>query len=144
VGVGLNHRNQPKVFYFYDKTKTKIMKAILNFIDAWGVRIMVFLVVIIFFKTCTTNTKVQNVNDSVDSLSVKLRKEIKIEGLKSEKRAIQASDRKILDVNRQTEIDQETTCDIDIPATNKIGTKNIALFGCSITQFHIFFIIFLI
>jgi hypothetical protein len=85
----------------------KIMKAILNFIDAWGVRIMFLLVVIIFFKTCTTNTKVQNVNDSVDSLSVKLTKEIKIEGLKSEKRAIQASDRKILDVNRQTEIDQE-------------------------------------
>lgn len=85
----------------------KIMKAILNFIDAWGVRIMFLLVVIIFFKTCTTNTKIQNVNDSVDSLSVKLTKEIKIEGLKSEKRAIQASDRKILDVNRQTEIDQE-------------------------------------
>ncbi len=83
------------------------MKAILNFIDAWGVRIMFFLVIIIFFKTCTTNTRVQNANDSVDSLSVKLRKEIKIEGLKSEKRAIQASDRKILDVNRQTEIDQE-------------------------------------
>ena len=83
------------------------MKAILYFIDAWGVRIMFLLVVIVFFKTCTTNTKVQNVNDSVDSLSVKLRKEIKIEGLKSEKRAIQASDRKILDVNRQTEIDQE-------------------------------------
>ena len=83
------------------------MKTILNFIDAWGVRIMFLLVVIIFFKTCTTNTKVQNVNDSVDSLSVKLRKEIKIEGLKSEKRAIQASDRKILDVNRQTQIDQE-------------------------------------
>ena len=83
------------------------MKAILNFIDAWGVRIMFFLVIIVFFKTCTTNTRVQNVNDSVDSLSVELRKEIKIEGLKSEKRAIQASDRKILDVNRQTEIDQE-------------------------------------
>jgi len=83
------------------------MKAILNFIDVWGNRIMFLLVVIIFFKTCTTNTKVQNVNDSVDSLSVKLCKEIKIEGLKSEKRAIQASDRKILDVNRQTEIDQE-------------------------------------
>ena len=83
------------------------MKAILNFIDAWGVRIMFFLVVITFFKTCTTNSKVQDVNDSVDSLSVKLHKEIKIEGLQSEKRAIQASDRKILDVNRQTEIDQE-------------------------------------
>ena len=83
------------------------MKSILNFIDSWGNRIMFFLVVIIFFKTCTTNTKVQDVNDSVDSLSVKLHREIKIEGLKSEKRAIQASDRKILDVNRQTQIDQE-------------------------------------
>jgi len=83
------------------------MKPILNFIDAWGVRILFFLVIIVFFKTCTTNPRVQNVNDSVDSLSVKLHKEIKIEGLKSEKRAIQASDRKILDVNRQTEIDQE-------------------------------------
>ena len=83
------------------------MKPILNFIDTWGIRIMFFLVVITFFKTCSTNSKVQDVNDSVDSLSVKLRKEIKIEGLKSEKRAIQASDRKILDVTRQTQIDQE-------------------------------------
>jgi hypothetical protein len=83
------------------------MKSILNFIDTWGIRVMFFLVIIIFFKTCTTNTRVENVNESIDSLSVKLRKEIKIEGLKSEKRAIQASDRKIMDVNRQTEIDQE-------------------------------------
>jgi hypothetical protein len=83
------------------------MKPILNFIDTWGIRIMFFLVIITFFKTCTTNSKVQDVNDSVDSLSVKLRREIKIEGLKSEKRAIQASDRKILDVTRQTQIDQE-------------------------------------
>ena len=83
------------------------MKPILNFIDAWGIRIMFLLVVITFFKTCSTNSRVQDVNDSVDSLSVKLRREIKIEGLKSEKRAIQASDRKILDVTRQTQIDQE-------------------------------------
>ena len=32
---------------------------------------------------------------------------MQIEGLKSEKRAIQASDRKILDVQRQTQIDEE-------------------------------------
>jgi hypothetical protein len=83
------------------------MKPILNFIDTWGIRIMFFLFIITFFKTCSTNSRVQDVNDSVDSLSVKLRKEIKIEGLKSEKRAIQASDRKILDVTRQTQIDQE-------------------------------------
>jgi len=89
------------------KLKQKIMKSVLNFIDSWGNRIMFFLVIIVFFKTCTTNTRVERVNESIDSLSVNLRKEIKIEGLKSEKRAIQASDRKIMDVNRQTEIDQE-------------------------------------
>ena len=62
----------------------------------------------VMFPTSSHNSPpINSVNDSVDSLSVKLRKEIKIEGLKSEKRAIQASDRKILDVNRQTEIDQE-------------------------------------
>ena len=37
----------------------------------------------------------------------RLKKEIKIEGLKSEKRMIQSTDRKIFDVNRQTEIDKE-------------------------------------
>jgi hypothetical protein len=31
---------------------------------------------------------------------------------------------------------QDTTCDIDIPATNKIGTKNIALLGCSLMNDH--------
>ena len=80
------------------------MKAILNFIDAWGVRIMFLLVVIIFFKTCTTNTRVQNVNDSVDSLSVELRKEIKIEGLEAERRMIQSTDREMMDVTRQERI----------------------------------------
>jgi ATP-dependent Clp protease ATP-binding subunit ClpA len=34
-------------------------------------------------------------------------KELKKEGLKSEKRMIQSTDRKILDVNRQTQIDEE-------------------------------------
>jgi hypothetical protein len=32
---------------------------------------------------------------------------LQIEGLKSEKRMIQSTDRKILDVNRQTQIDNE-------------------------------------
>ena len=53
--------------------KQKIMKAVLNFIDAWGVRIMFFLVVITFFKTCNTNSKVQDVNDSVGSYIISCR-----------------------------------------------------------------------
>jgi hypothetical protein len=34
----------------------------------------------------------------------------------------------------------ETTCDIDIAATNKIGNKNIDLLGLSFIQFQTFFI----
>jgi len=90
------------------------MKAILNFIDTWCVRIITLLILIIFFKTCSTNGKVEKVqksvvetNTKVDSLSLELQKQIKIEGLKSEKRMIQSTDRKIMDVNRQTEIDKE-------------------------------------
>ena len=37
----------------------------------------------------------------------KYQQQILIEGLKSEKRMIQATDRKMLDVQRQTEIDKE-------------------------------------
>lgn len=97
------------------------MKTILNYIDVWGTRIMLLLVVIIFLKTCTTNSKIKNESTKIETLGNKvdslgfvinnlhkeIRKEIKIEGLKSEKRMIQSTDRKILDVNRQTEIDKE-------------------------------------
>jgi hypothetical protein len=90
------------------------MKSILNFIDTWGIRITTLLVLVIFLKTCSTNGKVEKVqkrvvetNIKVDSLSIELQKQIKIEGLKSEKRMIQSTDRKIMDVNRQTEIDKE-------------------------------------
>jgi thiamine biosynthesis lipoprotein ApbE len=91
-----------------------IMKNILNFIDTWGVRTMTILVLVVFLKTCSTNSRIEkvdkeikSVNQSVDYLLTTLKKEIKIEGLKSEKRMIQATDRKMMDVNRQTEIDKE-------------------------------------
>lgn len=90
------------------------MKAILNFLDKWGVRISTFLILIIFLKTCSTNGRIEKVqknldvtNSQVDSLGMELRKEMRIEGLKAEKRMIQSTDRKMLDVQRQTEIDKE-------------------------------------
>jgi predicted Holliday junction resolvase-like endonuclease len=83
------------------------MKTILKFIDDWGIRIMTLLVVIVFFKTCGTNTKIEKLTKNVESLEVNLKKEIKVEGLKTERRMIQSTDRKIMDVNRQSEIDKE-------------------------------------
>jgi hypothetical protein len=53
------------------------------------------------------NAKIQS--SYMDSLCTKneLNKIIEIEGLKAEKRMIQSTDRKIMDVNRQSEIDLE-------------------------------------
>ena len=41
------------------------MKNILNFIDQWGGRISFLLIVIIFLKTCTTNTKIERVENNL-------------------------------------------------------------------------------
>jgi PBP1b-binding outer membrane lipoprotein LpoB len=90
------------------------MKNILNFLDKWGMRISTLLILIVFLKTCSTNGRIDKIQDNlevtnskVDTLAIELRKEMKIEGLKSEKRMIQATDRKMLDVQRQNAIEQE-------------------------------------
>ena len=96
------------------------MKAVTEFIDKWAIRIMFPLVIIVFFKTCNTNNKVERTREDltskVDSINnvikqsaskSEIQKMVKIEGLKAEKRMIQSTDRKILDVNRQSEIDKE-------------------------------------
>jgi hypothetical protein len=44
--------------------------------------------------------------DSLQSTAAS-KKDLQIEGLKAEKRMIQSTDRKMLDVNRQAEIDKE-------------------------------------
>jgi PBP1b-binding outer membrane lipoprotein LpoB len=87
------------------------MKKIFEFLDGWGIRLSSLLILIIFFKTCSTNTRVEKVketavktNERVDSLTIQLRKEIKIEGLEAERRMIQSTDREMMDVTRQERI----------------------------------------
>jgi hypothetical protein len=48
-----------------------------------------------------------NVRRTNDSIATQLKNEIRVEGLKSELRMIQATDRKILDVQRQNQIEVE-------------------------------------
>jgi Mg2+/Co2+ transporter CorB len=97
------------------------MKNITDFLDKWSVRVLLPLVLIIFFKTCSTNGKIEKTKEelttqittgdsTVKSVIIskdELKKMLTIEGLKVEKRMIQSTDRKILDVNRQSEIDRE-------------------------------------
>jgi len=91
------------------------MQKVMNFVDKHGMMIVLVLVVL---STCTGSMskkryekKVMSEFDSLKTeikvLKKELQKEIKVEGLKVEKRMIQSTDRKILDVNRQAEIDKE-------------------------------------
>jgi hypothetical protein len=59
-------------------------------------------------KSCGVDrevTKIKKQLTTLDSLATK--KDLEIEGLKAEKRMIQATDRKMLDVQRQSDIDTE-------------------------------------
>lgn len=75
--------------------------------------VLVFLI-LIFFQTCGDDAKplrkrVETLSAKIDSLDAKTvsHKDLRIEGLKVEKRLIQATDRKLMDVNRQFEIEKE-------------------------------------
>ena len=85
-----------------------------TFITKHFSKIVLFLLIAILFNTC--GNPVKPLNKRIDSLTLKIdslsnisvnKKDLRIEGLKSEKRMIQSTDRKILDVNRQSEIDKE-------------------------------------
>ena len=97
------------------------MKKLNTFITNQYPKILLILGILIFFNTCgnpnkVLTKKVDALSQKVDALSQKIdslelitvtKKDLKIEGLRSEKRMIQSTDRKILDVNRQSEIDKE-------------------------------------
>lgn len=60
-----------------------------------------------FLKSCGDTREISKVRKEMTEQEKRFEVKIQIEGLKSEKRAIQASDRKLLDVQRQTQIDEE-------------------------------------
>lgn len=66
-----------------------------------------------FFKSCGDTRELTKIRKEIsaikDSTFTKdeISRELKISGLESEKRMIQATDRKLLDVRRQTEIEEE-------------------------------------
>jgi outer membrane murein-binding lipoprotein Lpp len=90
------------------------MKKIVDFINKYGMVIITPLILIMFLKTCSTNSRVDSVtkqvemtNQKIDTLEVDFEKEIQIEGLKSEKRMIQSVSRSLIDRNRERQIDNE-------------------------------------
>jgi len=91
-----------------------------NFLSKHGTKISIILLLLTYLKSCGTSSELNKVKKEfqaqktiIDALPNK--KDVEIEGLKAEKRMIQSVDRKILDVNRQSEIDLEI---------KKLQTKN--------------------
>ena len=75
--------------------------------------IVLVIALLTFLKGCNDTKKLSNIEKEIsaikDSTYTKgeLDRELKITGLESENRMIQATDRKLLDVRRQTEIEEE-------------------------------------
>ena len=76
--------------------------------------LIVFIFLIIgWLKGCGDSKELGKINDDIKTIKdstytkAEMNKQLKIMSLETEKRFIQSTDRKILDVNRQTQIDLE-------------------------------------
>ena len=84
-----------------------------NFIQKNFTTIVLVITLLSLFKSCGDSRELTKVRQEItaikDSTYTKqeLNIELQISGLEAEKRMIQATDRKLLDVHRQTQIDQE-------------------------------------
>jgi hypothetical protein len=92
------------------------MEKINKFFKDHGSKVITILLVLLYFKSCGIDKDIVKLKKEVAETSVKTielieklptAKDLKIEGLNAEKRMIQATDRKMLDVQRQSEIEKE-------------------------------------
>ncbi len=92
------------------------MNKINEFFKEHGSKIITGLLILLYFKTCSFSKEVGRLKKEVKETSAKTLEiveslpttnDLKIEGLNAEKRMIQATDRKIFDVQRQNEIEKE-------------------------------------
>jgi 5-methylcytosine-specific restriction endonuclease McrBC GTP-binding regulatory subunit McrB len=84
-----------------------------NFIQKNFTIIVMVIALLGLFKSCGDSRELSKMRKEIQSIKdstytkTELNKELKIMGLESEKRMIQATDRKLLDVQRQTQIEEE-------------------------------------
>ena len=79
-----------------------------------GIGGFVFVLLLLgFFRSCSESKELTKIRKEITAIKdstytkTELDKELKIMSLETEKRFIQSTDRKILDVNRQSQIDYE-------------------------------------
>jgi hypothetical protein len=83
-----------------------------NFLKERANMIIIILLVLNYFKSCGNGSDLKTIKREISGIKSRIntipsKNDIMIEGLRVEKRMIQSTDRKILDVNRQSEIDKQ-------------------------------------
>ena len=84
-----------------------------KFIENNFVIIVLVIALLGFFKSCGDSRELTKMRQEVEAIKdstytkQELNVELQISGLEAEKRMIQATDRKLLDVRRQTEIEDQ-------------------------------------
>jgi uncharacterized membrane protein (DUF106 family) len=84
-----------------------------KFIQSNFTIIVLVLAVFSFLKSCSDSSKLSKIRKDIQAIKdstytkQELNVQLKISGLEAEKRMIQATDRKLLDVQRQTQIEEE-------------------------------------
>jgi hypothetical protein len=84
-----------------------------NFIKNNFTIIVLVIALLGFFKGCGDSRELSKMRKEIEAIKdstytkTELDVELKVMGLESEKRMIQATDRKLLDVQRQTQIEEE-------------------------------------
>lgn len=82
------------------------------FLENHGTKIVLVLLLLTYMKSCSINSEVSKLKKEAKANqeiinTLPTAKQLQIEGLKVEKRMIQATDRKMLDVQRQNVIEKE-------------------------------------
>ena len=84
-----------------------------KFIEQNFTVIVLVIALLTFLKGCSDSRQLTKIKNDIQAIKdstytkEELNKELKIMGLEAEKRMIQATDRKMLDVQRQTQIEEE-------------------------------------
>jgi hypothetical protein len=90
-----------------------------TFLVDHGTKLILVLIVLTYFKSCGIDSELTKVKKELKNTQVEINQidstitklptstDMRIEALKAEKRMIQATDRKMLDVQRQTQIEKE-------------------------------------
>lgn len=92
---------------------TNFMENFRNFLKKNFITIVFVLLTLNYFGSCSDNRELVKIRKEITAIKdstytkAELDKQLKIMSLETEKRFIQSTDRKILDVNRQTQIDLE-------------------------------------